>query len=288
MANSYIVSDVSVEDISNFIKFGISAPGITIKSLSKKLSFIEHIAYNQVVEDDSVRSHHNGNWFWLSANQKNRKELIDDICKIQRFAETDPYYKHIMWRINNSDAYGIMKPIQKKYTEPFDIKLFQLFVKNYQLDAKERIIYNRSCYFQKLKYCNSIGATFEEFVTWVIAENIVGMSLNFAQATVVDSAVYGDINELAAIYMTDEYLDTVGEMKKLLSAHIASRPNLAEKYVAQGLKCKKNGDCLGFVTEQEKIKMLFSAPDGVYENEKFYYENECKRYLEKLGEYENK
>ncbi|MEE1505106.1 MAG: hypothetical protein UGF89_12790 [Acutalibacteraceae bacterium] len=275
----------SVADVVAFVRSGLTAPGLTVSVLAKKLYFIEHIAVTAVYGDGSAKAIPNDNWFWRASNNKNRFELAADIEKCVDFNDMDANYQKIITRYEKADAYGIVKPVKKVFFGSVDKKIFDMIVEIYQLDTTERECYKKTEHYFKLKYCYESNATFEEFVSWVVAEKILGLSLNLIQAGVVDGAVYGDINELVNVYMTDEYFDVVGEMKRLYSLHIGSRTNLSDRYVDQGLVCKAANNYVGFLVEQKKIEFLWEPPDGAFETERRYYESERKKYLERLGEF---
>lgn len=286
------VKDVvsSLLRIGNYDFVSDTARNIAFGDIVEVFPFLEHILV--CVDNNKFGNSRafyaisaNDNWFWCVSNHQNRVKLAADIKKCIDFKVMDIEYQKIIARYEKADAYGIVKPIKKQFSEYVDKKLFDVLVEKYQLDTTERECYKKAEYYFKLKYCYESNATFEEFVSWVVTEKILGLSLNFIQAGVVDGAVYGDINELINIYMTDEYFDVVGEMKKLYSHHIGNRTSLSERYIARGLTCKEANDYSGFLTEQKKIEFLWESPDGALEMERTYYEQERKKYLERLGEF---
>ncbi|MEE1505104.1 MAG: hypothetical protein UGF89_12780 [Acutalibacteraceae bacterium] len=206
----------------------------------------------------------NDNWFWSKANLSNRLMLMRDITFIKHFKYGDSNYELVL---NNvvSGRYGIMSPVNRKWlTTMPDNETFSGLSEWLGINKNnpERLVYKNKSNFAKMEYCFNNQLFFKDFETWVLTEQILEIPINYAESKIVDGALYGDVSELKAIYMSKEYFEIRTVMWDAITNHRKNLLNHCEELLENYKIAYDNDNWVVCNTIRNEYIGLCQMPEG--------------------------
>lgn len=254
-------------DICDFLASGCITTPHSIGDFKNAFYFLDYVCNENIAMSDNGNYiiAQNSNWFWLKCNDANRKELIKDIGEVEFFDYSDSNANGIISRLVFGDGYGIVTPLKRDVVEPFDEKAFKEATIHYSVYEGVKTFkeeYFRQKLYYKLIYCSKIPTPSIEAYYWDLCERLLKQPLNYYEYKLVDELVYGSIEELKAVYMSDEYDKLLTEMQEVLMDHKA---HLVRKSaaVAQNIESlHQKGEIEKALVLWNTLQSFFEAPEG--------------------------
>lgn len=196
------------------------------------------------------------NWFWRDSNEPNRKAFLDDL-QVENFIKIATRYK-------DGDAYGIVKPIPRNEQEKLDTMDFKEACDYYSgysnLDNIKDSLQEEHGY--KLIYCWRNKKPFSDFHGWVTCEVILNQPINFGEYKVADEVFYGAPREILQIYGTDEYFQTVEQMKVALLNCTHNFSQYREDMISKIVEAETFGKYNKLKELYKELRSFYEPPEG--------------------------
>ncbi|MEE1505110.1 MAG: hypothetical protein UGF89_12810 [Acutalibacteraceae bacterium] len=277
----------NIEKLKNsmcqFISFGALTQGITdVEAFEKALYFFKYIAKQDVISGKKIVVE-NTNWFWLIENKANRDVLIEYIKAVKSFDSSDPVYKMIIKRFETGDSFGILGFVPRDTTEGLNKQLFLKAIEHYHLELHKK---KYEVLHYKLIKCYQRNAPLSEVNSWALYEVLVRIPINYYEYKFLDTLVYGDPKELKNIYLSEEYIDLIRQMRVALRSHrdnLGSKAeSLCDEIVTDYKKNKISGDFSAASHFLNELYDLYELPEGALAELKESYQYDLFFRLDKI------